>query len=261
MLAAMSAERSGGGDPARELAMLWGLEEPGARGPRRGLASAQIAAAAIALADEVGLAAFSMRTVAERLGVGTMTLYRYVHGRAELLDLMLDRVLGEVPRPVDVPGGWRGRLERIARDRWALGHRHPWMLQVPTGRPVLGPGVTATYEYELQAVDGLGLSDVEMDAVVTLVGGYATAAARASIDARETSERTGLTDAQWWEANAPVLAQVFDTTRFPLAARVGAAAGEAYGAAFDPERAFVFGLRRVLDGIAVLVEARGAQLS
>jgi hypothetical protein len=65
-----------------------------------------------------------------------------------------------------------------------------------------------------------------------------------------------MTEEQWWGASAPILSRVFDANRYPTAARVGAAAGEAYGAASDPEHAFEFGLQRVLDGIAVLVQAR-----
>ena len=53
--------------------------------------------------------------------------------------------------------------------------------------------------------------------------------------------------------------KVFDASRYPTAARVGAAAGAAYGAAYDPTHAFEFGLQRVLDGIAVLIQARSAQ--
>ncbi len=67
-------------------------------------------AAAIELADAEGLGALSMRRVAERLGVGTMSLYTYVPGKAELLDVMLDTVLAEVARP-DGARGWRAGLE------------------------------------------------------------------------------------------------------------------------------------------------------
>ncbi|MFC7716310.1 TetR/AcrR family transcriptional regulator C-terminal domain-containing protein [Nonomuraea recticatena] len=119
-----------------------------------------------------------MRRVAEKLGVGTMSLYTYVPGKPELLDVMLDTVYGETARPEDVPGGWRGRLEQIARENWALYLRHPWLLQVATSRPVLGPHTTAKYEYELRAIDGIGLSDVEMDSVITLVTGFVHGAAR-----------------------------------------------------------------------------------
>ena len=59
-----------------------------------------------------------------------------------------------------------------------------------------------------------------------------------------------------WEAHAPLLEEVFDMERFPTAARVGAAAGEAHETAYDPEYAFEFVLRRVPDGVGVLIDSR-----
>ena len=103
-----------------------------------------------------------MRKVAERLGVGTMSLYTYVPGKAELLDLMVDASVGP---STTVDGRWRERLEQIAREQWERYHRHPWLLEITMVRPVLGPNVTARYEHELQAIDGIGLTDIEMDAV------------------------------------------------------------------------------------------------
>jgi hypothetical protein len=182
-----------------------------------------------------------------------------VPGKGELIDVMLDTVIGEVDLPDDVPRGWRARLESIARANWALYHRHPWILQLATGRPPLGPNVIAKYDYELRAVDGIGLDDVEMDSVITLVLGHAEGAARRALEASQAEQQTGVSDEQWWGASAPILSRVFDASRYPTAARVGAAAGEAYGAAYDAEHAFEFGLQRVLDGIAVFIQARTEQ--
>ncbi|MCC8245993.1 TetR/AcrR family transcriptional regulator [Saccharothrix luteola] len=241
------------GDPARTLAVLW---RTGAHRGRKDLGVDRIVAAAVHLADTEGLAALSMRRVADALGVGTMSLYTHVPGKAELLDAMVDAVHGETPRPADVPGGWRGRLARIARDNRDLHLRHPWLLQVPANRAVLGPHVVAKYDYELRAVDGIGLTDLEMDSVLTLVLAHVRAAVQITVDADRTRDRTGLTDDQWWQTAAPLLAQVLDPARFPVAARVGAAAGESHGAAYDGDHAFTFGLDRVLDGIQALVDSR-----
>ncbi|MEJ2873297.1 MULTISPECIES: TetR/AcrR family transcriptional regulator [unclassified Saccharothrix] len=243
----MATERS---DPARALAVLWRTGVP-----RKGLGLDRIVAAAVELADAEGLAAVSMRRVADKLGVGTMSLYTHVPGKAELVDVMVDTVSAETGRE-DVPGGWRARLAHVARENWALCLRHPWLLEVSGHRAVLGPGVAAKYDFELRAVDGIGLTDVEMDAVLTLVLGHVRAAARLAVEAARVERSTGLTDEQWWAAAAPVLAAVFDPARFPLAARVGAAAGQAHGAAFSGEHAFEFGLERVLDGVEALVRSR-----
>lgn len=252
----MTVEYSGKGDPARSLALLWRTSERASRKGKPDLSVDRIVRAAIEVADAEGLQALSMRRVAEKLGVGTMSLYTYVPGKPELLDVMLDTVYGETARPEEVPGGWRGRLEVIARENWGLYLRHPWLLQVAASRPVLGPNVTAKYDYELRAVDGIGLTDVEMDSVITLVTGFVHGTARGAVEAAQAESRTGLSDEQWWAAHAPFFSRIADVQRFPTAARVGQATGEALGAAYSAEHAFEFGLQRVLDGIEALVSGR-----
>ncbi|GAA0966776.1 TetR/AcrR family transcriptional regulator [Acrocarpospora macrocephala] len=250
----MTTEYSGQGDPARSLALLWRTPGKG-RVSRKGkpeLSVDLIVRAAIEVGDADGLAALSMRRVAERLGVGTMSLYTYVPGKAELIDVMLDTVYGDLYQAAPA-GGWRERLESIAREQWALYHRHPWLLQVATGRPTLGPNAMAKYEFELAAVEGIGLSDLEMDSVVTLVYGYVHGAARGAVEASRAPQETGMTDEQWWQTYAPLLNSLVDQTRFPIASRVGTAAGQEHGAAYNPGHAFEFGLARVLDGIQTLV--------
>ncbi len=106
---------SGTGDVHRSLELLWDGGGQPSRGPRRGLTLDRITAAAVALADTEGLGAVSMRRLATELGVGTMTLYRYVPGKAELLDLMLDRVHGE---PSPRPPAPRPRTGATVSRRW-----------------------------------------------------------------------------------------------------------------------------------------------
>jgi AcrR family transcriptional regulator len=235
------------------MALLW--RAPDAPAGRAGLTVDRIVEAAIALADADGVAALSMRRVADRLGVGAMSLYTYVPGKAELIDLMIDTVLGEISlAPVD--GGWRARLERVARQNLALYQRHPWVLQVATARPPLGPNLLAKYDHELGALVDSGLSDVEVDTLLSAVLAYVTGAAHAAVEAAQAARHTGQTDDQWWETQQPLLEKVFDPARYPLAGRIGAAAGEAYGAIGDPAASFDFGLQRLLDGIEVLVASR-----
>ncbi|RCV52980.1 TetR/AcrR family transcriptional regulator [Marinitenerispora sediminis] len=253
----MATEYNGTADPARSLALLWRTHERSSRKGKPDLSVDRIAAAAIDIADAEGLAALSMRRVAERLGVGTMSLYTYVPAKAELVDVMLDTVYGETARPEDVPGGWRARLALIARENRDLHRRHPWMLQVAAvNRPVLGPNLMAKYEYELRAVAGIGLTEIEMDFVVNLVASYVQGAARGAVDAAQSESRSGVTDEQWWRAHAPLLGRLFDPERYPTAAAVGSAVGESHGSAYDPDANFEFGLERVLDGIEAFLAAR-----
>ncbi|MFJ4191211.1 TetR/AcrR family transcriptional regulator [Kitasatospora sp. NPDC089509] len=252
----MATDRSSAGDPARTLALLWGLtaeEKPGRRGPRQARSTGEIAAAAVALADAEGVDAVTMRRVAQELGLSPMALYTYVPGKAELLDLMLDTVYAAMPRSTPTDQGWRARATAVADDNRALFRAHPWVAAVSTSRPPLGPGLMAKYEYELRALEGTGLPDVELDAALTHLLGFVQTCARMAADERAAQQDSALTDAQWWQANAELLARVFDPERHPVAARVGAAAGEAHGGAYSPEHAYAFGLARVLDGLEALI--------
>ncbi|XRQ13911.1 TetR/AcrR family transcriptional regulator [Actinomadura welshii] len=250
----MTTEYSGAGDPRRSLELLWGAKEPPRRGPKPRLTAEEIVRTAVEVADAEGLDALSMRRIADALDVSPMSIYTYVPGKAELIDVMVDRAFGELAPPRH--DSWRERLDHIARDNWALFHRHPWMLQITIARPPMGPNTIEKYEFELRAVDGLGLTDLEMDSVVALVTGFAESSARASVNAAEAERRSGMSDEEWWAASAPFLARFVDEADYPLGTRVGTAAGQEYGAAVAPTRAFEFGLARVLDGIEVLISSR-----
>ncbi|MFD6469297.1 TetR/AcrR family transcriptional regulator [Streptomyces goshikiensis] len=254
----MPTQRSSAGDPARTLKLLW--REPGdpadaRRGPRQGLSVERVVAAAIDLADADGLGAVTMRQVAQLLGVVPMSLYTYVPGKAELLDLMLDTVYGQMPRSELSGRPWRERLTAVAQENRQMFDLHPWIAEVATSRPPLGPGLMAKYEHELGAFEGLGLDDVEMDAALTFLLGFVHAAARSAAEAAAIRQDSAMSEEQWWAANAPLLTRVFDPDKYPTAARVGAAAGAAHGAAYSPDHAYHFGLQRVLDGLGTLIEA------
>ncbi|MEV5510145.1 TetR/AcrR family transcriptional regulator [Streptomyces orinoci] len=251
----MPTERTSAGDPARTLQLLWRDASPDRRrGPRRGLSIDAVVAAATAVADAEGLDAVTMRRVAQELGVVPMTLYTYVPGKSELLDLMLDAAYARMPRTDTSGQPWRRRVTAIAEENKALFERHPWAATVSTARPPLGPGLMAKYEHELSALDGLGLGDVEMDDCLTHLLMFVQTCARAAAEARAVRNDGAMSDQQWWEANAPLLARVLDEKSYPRAVRVGAAAGAAHGSAYDPEHAYAFGLQRVLDAFAALID-------
>jgi AcrR family transcriptional regulator len=250
----MVTDFSGGGDPGRSMALLWGVAGAGRRGPKPSRSVDEVVAAAVALADAEGLAALSVRRVAEALRLSPMSLYTYVPSKAELVDLMLDRVAGEIPPP-DAPG-WRGRLEQLARGRWAMAQRHPWLMQVGMHRPPLGPHVLAAAEQGLKAIDGLGLTEAEMDQLTTVIGDYVRGAIRAALDAHEVERLSGMSDEQWWAVNQPLLQEMIDPARYPTIMRIGEAYKAGRIAPPDHERNFEFGLQRVLDGIAVFIEQR-----
>src|ERR1700730_15836822 len=228
----MPTERTGAGDPARTLALLWRNAAVAPRhGPRQGLSIAAVVSAATQVADIEGLEAVTMRRVAKALGVAPMTLYTYVPGKAELLDLMLDAAYTSMPR-LDTSGQpWRQRLAAIAEENKVLFENHPWAATISTIRPPLGPGMMAKYEHELLALEGLGLDDVLMDASLTYLLSFVQAWARAAADAHAAHKDSAMDDSEWWASSGPLLARVLDETAYPVASRVGTAAGAAHGTA------------------------------
>ncbi|MEJ3651620.1 TetR/AcrR family transcriptional regulator [Actinomycetes bacterium KLBMP 9759] len=254
-------EYAGRGDPARTMALLWRTAPGPRRGPRQGRTLDEIVAAALALAGREGLATLSMRAVAQQLGVGTASLYTYVPGKAELLELMVDAVVGARPLPA------RGDDSRAALDAYAraelAGYRdHPWLLQVASVRTVFGPGVLARYDAALGLLDGLDLPAAEVVRAVAALDAYVRGAAAEVVEAEQAPARTGSSDDEWWAARVPMLDEVMTAERFPRLAAVEAAGGFAVAAAGTPytlQRAldrFDAGLALLLDGIERLSRSR-----
>src|SRR3954470_234871 len=170
-------------DVDRTLQLLWRrtLGTPqGSRGPKQRVSVDEVIRAGVDVADAEGLPAFSMRKVADRLGLKLMSIYTYVPGRAELIGLMIDEVGGARPLPPH-EGALRQRLTGVARQLWEEFHHHPWLLQVEDSRPWIGPNLSDRYEWQLAAIEGAGFTDLEMDQVVTLVANFAAGSARTSI--------------------------------------------------------------------------------
>jgi AcrR family transcriptional regulator len=234
------------------LELLWGTGLRRGRGPKPGLTLDQIVGTAIMIADTDGLDALSMRRVARELRVGTMSLYRYVPGKAELLDLMLDAVSDPGKEIAKCQGmDWRGMLEVVARgtrDRYLA---HPWLLRVNWSRPVVGPRGLAALEFMIAGLDGLGLSDRERVAVVLTVDGFVTGLARSRLQHNAVIEETGLSDEEFWTRHFPILERAMASGDYPAMAALSA---DAFGLGWEEN--FEWGLQRLLDGIEALVGSR-----
>lgn len=249
-------EHTGRGDPLKTIALLWHSDN---RTGRSGISLDTILDTGITLANETGIDNLSMRKLAERLKVGTMSLYAYVPSKAELIDLMVDRVNGEVYQSTDAiadQATWRQSIEAVAERNWRLLTRHRWLLSVDEARPVLGPGTIAKYDTELRQLDGIGLDDVEIDLALTLILQHVRSAARVAVDLTDTGQVTGDSESEWWSKAGPVLAALIDSSKYPHASRIGTATGQEYNAATDPQRAYYFGLRTILDGVEQLIQDR-----
>lgn len=224
-----------------------GERAPARRGPRPKLTVAAIVGVAIELADADRLDGLSMRRVAERLGVGQASLYTYVPNKNELLDVMLDAVVGEPTAPTGAT--WRERLEWVARRDWALYTKHPWVLQIAGHRPVTGPNTLAAYGAALDIVSELELTPEERVSVIDLVDTYVRGIARNKVDAEQAERLTGIAEEQWWERQAPSWARHIDPDRYPALADPTLAA-----AIFGRHEAkFELGLRLLLDGLEAYV--------
>lgn len=239
-------------DAASAVALVGLLWTPRSAPGRSGTTVAAVTDAAVELADAEGLEAVTMRALATRLGIGAMTIYSYVPGRDELVELMLDQVAAQTyagrPLPGEAPD-WRAGMDRVVDANWASHLAHPWVADIAPGRPVLGPGVTAKYDLELAPLEGIGLSDVEMNHVLTAVVGLVAHAARWTRTLDATRRDSAMSDEQWWQAVGPALGAAMRGRTFPLAERVGTAVGEELAAADDPEGSMRFGLARLLDGV------------
>lgn len=232
----------------RRIESLWVESEPSTRGRPAKVSRDQIVSAAIEIADADGLNAVSMRAVARKLSVGTMTLYSHIPGHAELLDAMVDRVYTEFD-PSKAELGWREALADYAQQIWELMRRHPWLPEVDTWRRPPLPAMMDAEETAYRSLIDTGLSAgtiVEVIAIVDqLVQGYARAAV-----AEDASRADDVDYETFWAMTVPFWENYFDPSRYPSMSRLWTSG------AFDSDDAapFVIPLRGILDIVELLIE-------
>ncbi|MFB8088387.1 TetR/AcrR family transcriptional regulator C-terminal domain-containing protein [Streptomyces sp. NPDC055992] len=223
--------------------------------PQHGLTRDRIVHAAIALADVEGLPALSMRRIATDFGVSTMALYRHVPSKGELVRLMSEAVFEGAPSG-PCPAGWRARLEREVRWLWAQYLRHPWMARAMSAltRPTASPHAMRYTERALSALKGLGLTPTQMIYVHLTLLGYAQGVAAAVELESQAWQETGMTPEEWMASHETRMESIQTAGSYPTLSTL-------FGdEEFDLELGtlFAFGLERLLDGVAALVEqARG----
>jgi AcrR family transcriptional regulator len=213
----------------------------------------QVVRTAVAVADAEGLGALSMRRLAGELGMPTMSLYRHVSGKEELLLFMMDTVFAGDALPALSPDidGWRACVEALARLQWSMYRRHPWMAQaVSFTRPLLAPRAMAHTEWTMRALDGHGLApDVLFVAAVT-VANYVRGTAVNIEEEAQAEQETGMNEEQWLDAQQNRLGEILGSGRYPLMHRAVADPE----LEFDVDRLMEFGLQRLLDGLAPVLE-------
>lgn len=223
-----------------EPGSIWLRPVRAAKGPMPEYSRSQIAQAGVAVADADGLAAVTMRRVAEEVGAGSASLYRYVSKRDELLELMIDEVTGEFT-PVTKSGDWPADLLVLAREFRGIYLRHPWVVTATAEMSPTGPNAVAFLENALTLLGDVEVeSRVKLEAVAVLSG-----MVRLLVGFELTRAGSQQTIQQWQASQAAYLAHVADDGHHPhLTAALGSA-GE--GSVSEP--VFDRVLARVLPGL------------
>ena len=233
------------------LALVWGFPPPARRGPKPGHSVAQIVETAMALADDGGFAALSLPKIAKRLGLTANALYRYVSSKDELLLLLLDA--GSGPPPDELPAEWREGAAAWTRALFDRYRARPWLLDIPVRGAPVTPNLLRWLERLLTVLSGSGLAEGEWLSSAILLDGYArtTAMLARDLDGGSTTpvqsaEVTGFLYPLLSERGFPILASMLAAQQY---------------ADSSPDPDIDYGLARILDGLAVRVDAApgGAQ--
>jgi AcrR family transcriptional regulator len=234
------------------LDLLWGRRERGRRGPRPGLSADAIVAAAIRLADAEGLEAVSMARVAGELGFTTMSLYRYVANKEELLQLMWNGSAVGAETLVIEGADWRGRLRNWAVIQRDMLDRHPWITQMPIAAPPAAPNSLHFVERGLAAMDDTGLPDGVKLRIIALVTSFTLSEARMAADAARAAQAAQAAAAPGTTPEPPadygeLLREVLDEPTFPRLYRI--AWTPPAGPPPTEREEFLAGLDTILDGV------------
>jgi AcrR family transcriptional regulator len=233
----------------RIIQLLWDPDVTApVRGPKPRTSLAEIVAAGVSIADAEGLGSLSMRKVAQHLGIGAMSVYTYVPGRSELIELMINKVYAEHSLP-DPAQPWRARIEHWSREVWRIYELHPWLLDYNVARLPIGPHVLDVEEALYAALLAAGFTGAQNVAASNLIQWQLLGAARATISDADEARRTGISTEAYWESRVSFWATYFDPARFPAMAAVHWAGGFDDPAGWDFDQL----LKRLLDGIERLV--------
>lgn len=224
--------------------LIWTLSP--APPKQRSLGRAEIVAAAIGLADEDGPAAVTMKAVAGRLGsYSAMALYRYVHSKDGLVDLMLDAATAEIPVPARPGPSWRADLTALTAQTRQMTQRHPWYAVLFHTRPPAGPHMMKRLEFMLAVLTGQGVSTASAMTYAALIDRHIFGSGLQEAEEARMSRRHGLDDAAGLAAGLAEMHRLAAAGDFLLLAGwLAAPAGPA------PDEQFDLGLGFLLDGIA-----------
>ncbi|WP_345761566.1 TetR/AcrR family transcriptional regulator [Diaminobutyricibacter sp. McL0608] len=241
----------------RAVALSWGVAERPQRGPKRELSIERIVDAAIEIADAEGLSAVSMSRVAASLGFTTMSLYRYLTSKDDLLLLMQEAVCA-VPIPSeDDDSDWRQGMRDWVAVSMGVISAHPWFVDIPISGIPMTPNNLAVLDWGLRIMKDLPLSDLEKMSTALLLASYSRAFGIVERDVARAAEQNGA-DSVTGEAFAGALAELVTPERFPYLGPLVTSGAYTAPPGEDGQDDFAFGLERILDGIEKYVDARNA---
>ena len=221
------------GDLPRGIALAWGVAANPQRGPRRELNIEGIVDAAVAIADADGLAAVSMASVASALSFTTMSLYRYVSAKDDLILLMQEAGTGLPPLSIGETDSWREGLTRWYRATLEVYAAHPWLLDIPLDSEPSTPNNLSWLDAGLAVLADSPLDQQSRVAALLLLSAYSRWQGQV---ARKQGGPA---------LSAQTLADLITPEQFPFLAPA-IAAGALWA---DEGEAFEFGLLRILDGL------------
>jgi AcrR family transcriptional regulator len=222
--------------------VIWARPERTGRGPKPAFTRADIAAAAVRIADAEGLDAVSMRHVAAELGCGTMSLYNYVPRKEDLYELMIDAI-GAEHEMFEPTGDWRADMLRNAEETRAIMRRHTWVPRLMPGVFAFGPNSLRYLEHCLACLEPLDVPAGTKTELIALLNGVVTTYTANDI---ATVERTRSMPWTVEEENGVRMAYLGSQVATGAYPRLAAAFTDQSGPV-DLEAVFRRALERVLD--------------
>ena len=236
------------------VALAWGIAANPQRGPKRELSIERIVEAAVELADAGGLGAVSMSSVAATFGFTTMSLYRYVSAKDDLVLLMGEFGWGMPPETVREADGWRAGLRVWSQEQVAVFGRHPWLLDITISGTPTTPNSLAWLDAALEVLDDQPLDSEEKLSIALAVLAQTRWQGLIERGYREAALSSGRSENALDVDAAVTLKSLITAEHLPFVRRV------LDDGAFEPgeDDPFAFGLERVLDGVERYIESRPA---
>lgn len=247
-------------NPEHTLELLWASYNNSSKtnkyGPKASLNVKKIVDEAINIADNEGIKALTVRNIANRLSIAPMSVYTYILNKNELIILMIDSIylLNELEN--NEFDNWISGVKQISDNNINMFLNHPWLLEVYSERPTLGPGSLIKYEKELSVFENLGLNDIEIDSCLNFLLNFVRTSALDIINNKKLIKESNLNNNDWWQTNEQSFLKFYPQNQFPLSERVGSSVGEFYQGPYNANFAYEFGLNMIIESFKNIISTK-----